>query len=441
MRNLIKRVTFILLMCGIVKDTIAQQRKIGEYLPLIKLDNVINYSHSSIDLSQYEGKVLILDFWATNCLSCITAFPVIDSLQQTFKNDVQIILINQESKDSTERFFAKRKHLKLPRVPFVTGDSILSNFFPQNFHPWHVWIDKNGQVKYITNGTNATVKNLKEFLLGKDLNFEQLNFVSESEDFRRRSDQARLIDSALCYSYLSFYNNDNPVYSNYTGYNKNGKIIISRQVASMIDLYKVAFTDKFQYDHFNLKNSVVLEIKDSSKLLCSTDEDLANNQGIQNLYSYELAIPQIRENDVFNFMQQELKRYFGFDAKVEKRKIKCYKLVRVNRIDKIKSKGGSSVDSLFKIGGRINSLNSSSRYLKNSSFDIFFNRIKYWIEYHSGTSLVDETGYKGNIDIQLAADAIDYFNLYKLKQELLKYDLDIKESKCLLEVLVIKDNN
>ena len=60
----------------------AQPAQTGQTLPDHVYQNVINYQADTLKLSDFKGKLVILDFWGTRCLSCITAFPKMDSLQK-----------------------------------------------------------------------------------------------------------------------------------------------------------------------------------------------------------------------------------------------------------------------------------------------------------------------------------------------------------------------
>ena len=154
----------------------SQRLRVGDTLAFMSLPEVINYSSNEIDLRTFKGKLIILDFWQTSCTQCIKSFKKLDSLQQQFNEFVQIIAVNNESKDSTERFFRKRQTIKLPSIPFITADTTLSRLFPRHFAPWIVWIDRNGVVQYITDGNSVNDKAIQEFLAGRMPEIKQLSY-------------------------------------------------------------------------------------------------------------------------------------------------------------------------------------------------------------------------------------------------------------------------
>ena len=59
---------------------------IGDAIPAgIQLTGITNFPVSKIQLSDYNSKLLILDFWATWCSSCIQQFPKINALAKEFE--------------------------------------------------------------------------------------------------------------------------------------------------------------------------------------------------------------------------------------------------------------------------------------------------------------------------------------------------------------------
>jgi thiol-disulfide isomerase/thioredoxin len=67
-------------------------------------------------LADFQGKVVVISFWATWCKYCIKELPVLENVQKAAKNSIQVIAINTESYDAfqeTERQMRKVFTLKL----------------------------------------------------------------------------------------------------------------------------------------------------------------------------------------------------------------------------------------------------------------------------------------------------------------------------------------
>jgi len=74
-----------------------KQLTIGDTVPAFVLNNtIIHFNNDSAKLSTISSKLLILDFWATWCTSCLQGFPKLETLQQQFKQDLQVVLVNSK---------------------------------------------------------------------------------------------------------------------------------------------------------------------------------------------------------------------------------------------------------------------------------------------------------------------------------------------------------
>lgn len=144
--------------------------KIGFKVPDISFQT-INDTGAKQKLSDFKGKLVILDFWATWCTSCIGHFPQMDSLQKKYKNVLQVVLVNsiKGSGDSMEkvrsfiRFYTSRyKNSFSPLV--VAADTLAYRLFPHTYLPHFVWIDQEGRLIAVTAPSMVTEEIIKDIL-------------------------------------------------------------------------------------------------------------------------------------------------------------------------------------------------------------------------------------------------------------------------------------
>ena len=161
--------------CG--QQSVTKPLTVGDTIPFIILTDVVNFPVSKIQLSSYKGKLLILDFWATWCNSCVRTFPKLDSLQTQFRKQLQFVLINNfnrtgNTKESVQRFFKNKKALarNLRHIPVVTDTTArITQLFPCKFIPHYIWVNPAGIIIAITGAEEVTAANIRTAIRGRPL--------------------------------------------------------------------------------------------------------------------------------------------------------------------------------------------------------------------------------------------------------------------------------
>ena len=103
-----------------------------------------------ISLSDYKGKVVFIDFWASWCPPCRLSIPYVEKLYEQYKDNENFVVLGinlQESKDDITKFMKKQKM----NYPVLLSDNkVISNYKISSI-PRFFLIDKNGDVynKYV----------------------------------------------------------------------------------------------------------------------------------------------------------------------------------------------------------------------------------------------------------------------------------------------------
>ena len=117
----------------------------------LKDDKAPEFSLKSVDgktvkLSDYKGKVVIIDFWATWCPPCRKGIPDLISIQNEFKDKVVIIGISLDREKTIKDVpgFVKNNGINYPVV--YGDDKVIIDYVGIQSIPTSFVVDKNGTV-------------------------------------------------------------------------------------------------------------------------------------------------------------------------------------------------------------------------------------------------------------------------------------------------------
>lgn len=110
--------------------------------------NLKDLKGNNITLSSYEGKVLILNFWATWCPPCRAEIPDLIEVYDEYKAkglEILGISVDQVSPKQVSNF-VERNRMNYP-VAMATND-FFRNYPPPQAIPTTLVIDRNGKIQY-----------------------------------------------------------------------------------------------------------------------------------------------------------------------------------------------------------------------------------------------------------------------------------------------------
>jgi len=397
-----------------------------------EMENITGGINEQDLLINKKAKLFIIDFWDISCISCIASFPKMDSLQKTFNDQIQVILVNRQTEDATERFFKKRNKIIKPALPFITGDTIMNRYFPHVGEPYHVWIDSNGEVKLISYGHVTNIKSIDNYLTKGLL---PGNAITAPAYVKSLFDEKW--DKAMAYfSYLSRCIDNGMLHLRPE---KKDAMIVADGCPSALTLYQIAYNERNQpYYRFNRAGRTILEAKNPEKYTEPESMDNYYEWVAEYGYNYHLYLPTEREAEKYKIMREDLARYFDLEAKIEKRRVKSFILKRKGRKTMLKSKGGSPKDNMV-LSDKYISQPDSIRVYHNKSYEGFSRQMAYMLEKKWKQPFVDSTNYNGNIDIEISSATLDSMDMDSLNTELEKYGLVLIEKSVLMDVLVVRE--
>lgn len=405
---------------------------IGDTVSDIVLNHLINYKTPTARLLDFRGKLVILDFWSTGCSSCIAAMPKMEALQKQFDGRLQIVLVNSwESEASIKSRIVNMKRYKpgigLSTLPTAYGETIWRIVFPHTSVPHHAWIDGKGKVIAITNGYNATAEHIIKALKGDSLHLAVKKDLKASGYNPWKVGLFSVAHPSLHALFHSGFLPYNPGFGGGSSWYidpSNGTYNRIWLNDNILGLYESAFSLP------NGTRRTLIEVTDETPFMTPEDKNQLDEWQTKNLYSYQIALPLKEKENLQEYMQQDLNRFFGMErgiiGEIENREIPTLVLTLVKK------------EQLRTLGEKRNYQNmgdSVFQYL-NTPFPFISSSLQYALEDMSKPiAFVDETGFTGNVDLQLSGNLHD---LQNIRNQLKKYGLEVKEGMRKLEVLVIK---
>ena len=141
-------ILFIFLTTNVIANDVSEIKNIVIHKYPKVYDNVIflDKNDKKINIREFDGNLLLLNFWATWCEPCKEEMPSLDRLQinENLRNlKIFAINISKESKKKVDIFF---KDLNIENFdPYFDSPITLAKTFSLRGVPTSILIDKNGK--------------------------------------------------------------------------------------------------------------------------------------------------------------------------------------------------------------------------------------------------------------------------------------------------------
>jgi peroxiredoxin len=108
---------------------------------------VKDMNNQSVRLSDYKGKVILVNFWATWCAPCKVEIPAFVELYDQYKGKGLVILgISGDDDAETLRAFASEWKINYPVLVGKDEEKLLDAYGPLFGYPTSVLVGRNGAV-------------------------------------------------------------------------------------------------------------------------------------------------------------------------------------------------------------------------------------------------------------------------------------------------------
>lgn len=113
-----------------------------------------SYTGANLKLSEYRGKVVLLNFWASWCGPCRQEMPLLEKMHNKYKGlGFTVMGVNVEENSAKAKGIVKKDKLTFP-ILFDT-QSRASKLYQVSAMPSTVLIDRNGKMRYLHKGYKA----------------------------------------------------------------------------------------------------------------------------------------------------------------------------------------------------------------------------------------------------------------------------------------------
>lgn len=138
----------------------ANASEVGQAAPQFSLPSLLQ--NQPVSLSQFSGKVVYVDFWASWCAPCRTSFPLLNKLHQKLKDQgFEVVAINLDEDHANAEKFLKDFPVTFTLLHDSKGewaDKYVVDSMPTSFI-----VDRQGIIQNIHHGfTSADINELDQ---------------------------------------------------------------------------------------------------------------------------------------------------------------------------------------------------------------------------------------------------------------------------------------
>ncbi|QIH35500.1 TlpA disulfide reductase family protein [Sphingobacterium sp. DR205] len=322
-------------------------------------------------LEHLKGSPIIFDFWASWCSPCISSLIETNSFIGKLTEKGNFIAVTSDNKTTALNTWIKQDlHL-----PTIIEDKILKKFFPHASVPQVIWIDADGMVRYQTSQEPLSQANLNSFFAGQSLDLKAKPVFDKNLPILPGIQADKNV--LQCYQLvLKGYQDYLPV-AKYSRNLQEGYFSTSFVNLPLITIYRdlaprlfSAIGEPFFRENFQIK----------------TDDSIELNRP----YTLDLIVPTRDQLIMNKGMVELLNAASGYNAGLQKETRQCLVMKRIGQIPQ-------SIAS----NGKLNRSIDWEKKIQIDNAPIAYALGILTDQRLAGKYIVNETGYKGKIDLNI----------------------------------------
>jgi thiol-disulfide isomerase/thioredoxin len=142
-------------------------KMLNETAPAFSLKDI---EGKQVSLSDYKGKIVILDLWATWCVPCIASFPAMQKQMEKHPDVIFLfIAVNEKADGVQERVKTFINKYKYPFLVLIDepikeapGKFVITSSYKPTGIPAKYFIDRNGKLRFKSKGFNTDSELINE---------------------------------------------------------------------------------------------------------------------------------------------------------------------------------------------------------------------------------------------------------------------------------------
>jgi peroxiredoxin len=113
-----------------------------------------------ISLSDLEGEIVVISFWATWCVPCLEELPYIEAFQREYgEQGVEVLAISTDGPETMSQVRSVVRRNRWTMNILLDQDSAVSSLLnPHNATPYTMIVDRQGRLAYDHEGYTAGVE-------------------------------------------------------------------------------------------------------------------------------------------------------------------------------------------------------------------------------------------------------------------------------------------